>query len=57
MEEARLAFENGYKILEFYEMYEYKVTRYGPATREGGLFAEYIDTLVKLIAVASGYPD
>ena len=37
-------------------MYEYKVTRYEPETREGGLFAGYVDTFLKLKAEASGYP-
>jgi hypothetical protein len=31
------------------------VTRYDPETREGGLFAGYIDTFLKLKAEASGY--
>jgi hypothetical protein len=30
MDEARLALEKGYKILEVYEVYEYRVTRYDP---------------------------
>jgi len=32
------------------------VTRYNPETREGGLFAGYIDPFFKLKAEASGYP-
>jgi len=36
-------------------VYEY-VTRYDPETREGGLFAGYIDTFLKMKAEASGYP-
>jgi len=32
------------------------VTRYDPLTREGGLFAGYIDTFLILKAQASGYP-
>jgi len=43
-------------ILEIYVLYEYNVTRYDPETREGGLFAGYINTFFfKLKAVASGY--
>ena len=49
----RLAVDKGYKILE---VYEYQVTRYDPETGNGGLFAEYIDTFVKLKQEASGYP-
>ena len=41
--------------MEVYEVYEY-VTRYDPETREGGLFAGYIDTFLKMKAEASGYP-
>ena len=32
------------------------MTRYDPETREGDLFAGYIDTFLKLKAEASGYP-
>jgi hypothetical protein len=38
------------------EVYEYEVTKYDPHTREGGLFADYINTFLKLKAEASGYP-
>ena len=37
-------------------MYEFSVTRYEPETREGVLFAGYLDTYLKLKAKASGYP-
>ena len=36
-------------------LYEYNVTRYDPKTREGGLFAGYIDTFLKFKAEARGY--
>jgi len=42
--------------MEIQELYEYKVTRYDPETREGGLFAGYIDTFLKLKTEASSYP-
>ena len=32
------------------------MTKYDPHTREGGLFADYINTFFKLKAEASGYP-
>jgi hypothetical protein len=32
------------------------VTQYDPATGEGGLFVQYVDTFVKLKAEASGFP-
>jgi len=57
MEEVRLAVENGYKIHEIYETYEYRVTQFNPKTGEDGLFVGYINTFVKLKAEASGYPD
>jgi hypothetical protein len=47
--------QKGYRILEIYELYEYNVTRYDPETREGGLFAGYIDNFMKLKAEAIGY--
>jgi hypothetical protein len=40
-------------ILEIHEFYEYNVTRNDPKTREGGPFAGYIDTYLKLKAEAS----
>ena len=48
--------QNGYRIPEIHEEYEYKVTRYNTETRDGGLFEGYIDTFFKLKAEASGYP-
>jgi len=56
LDEVRLAVEKGYKILEIYEVYEYKVTQFNPESDEGGLFADYIITFLKLKAQASGYP-
>jgi hypothetical protein len=50
MDEVRLAVEKGYTVLQGLEVYEYQVT---PSTGEGGLFARYIDTFVKLKAEAS----
>ena len=56
MDEVRLAVQKGYRILEIHEVYEYQVTRYNPETGDGGLFANYINTFLKLKAEASGYP-
>ena len=36
--------------------YEYNVTRFEPETREGRLFADYIDTFLKLKAEVNNYP-
>ena len=43
-------------MVEVYEVYEYKVTQYDPATGQGGLFVEYMNTFLKLKLEASGYP-
>jgi len=56
IDEVRLAVDKGYKILEILEVYEYQVTCYDPATGNGGHFADYIDTFLKLKQEASGYP-
>ena len=55
--EIKLAIAKWNKILEIHEVYEYQVTQYNKETGEGGLFAEYINTFLKLKAEASGYPD
>ena len=56
VDEVRAAVERGYRVLKIHEFYEYEVTRYDPETCEGGHFAGYIDTFLKLKAEASGYP-
>jgi hypothetical protein len=56
LEEIRLAVTKVYKIVEVQEVYEYDVTQYNRASGEGGRFVQYINTLLKLKAEASGYP-
>jgi len=56
MDEVRLAVEDGYRILEIYEVYEYQDTQYKPETGEGGLFVYYINNFLKLKAEASSHP-
>ena len=56
IDEARLALQKGYRILEIHELYECNVTRYDPETPEGGVFAGYFNTFLKLNEEASGYP-
>ena len=56
IDEVRLAVDRGYKILEIQEVYQYEVTQYDPNTGEGGLFVDYINTSLKINAVASSYP-
>jgi hypothetical protein len=48
IDEVRLAVEKVYKVLQVLEAYEYHVTQFDPATGDGGLFARYIDTFVKM---------
>ena len=48
--------KKGYKLVEVHEVYEYQVTQYDPQTGYGDLFVQYIDTFLKLMAEASGYP-
>lgn len=55
-EELRIAVDKGYKIIEIYEAWEYQMTKYDKVTNEGGIFAEYINTFLKIKTEASGYP-
>jgi hypothetical protein len=57
LDEIRLALQHGYEVVEVHEVYDYQVTRYEPQTGDGGLFAQYIKTFLKLKAEASGYPN
>ena len=56
LDEVQLAIQKGYQVLDIMEAYEYEVTKYDPQTREGRLFADYINTFFKLKAEPSGYP-
>ena len=56
LHEVRLAIQKGYQVFDVMEVYEYEVSEYDPHTREGGLFADYINTFLKRKAEDSGYP-
>jgi hypothetical protein len=56
MDEVRIAVEKGYEVIDVYEVYQYEVTQYDPATGEGGLYVEYLNKFLKMKAEASGYP-
>ena len=56
IDEVLFAVDRGYKILEIQEVYQYEVTQYDPNMGEGGLFVDYLNTFLKLKAVASSYP-
>lgn len=54
--ELRIAVENGYTINKIYEAWDYKIEKYDPVQKTGGLFAEYVNTFLKIKTEASGYP-
>nr|XP_012222209.1 PREDICTED: uncharacterized protein LOC105672077 [Linepithema humile] len=54
--ELRKALEKGYFVSEVSEIWQYNATRYDHGTRQDGLFAEYINTFLKLKQEASGWP-
>lgn len=56
VDEIRKAISVGYKITNIYEIWQYKITQYNPQTKEGGHFAEYINTFLKIKQEASGWP-
>jgi len=56
VDEVCLAVEIGYRIFEIYEVYEYQVTGYNLVRGEGGLFVDFINTVFKMKAEASGFP-
>ena len=54
--ELRKAIEKGYLVTLVSEIWHYKVARYDRDTRQGGLFAEYINSFLQLEQEASGWP-
>jgi hypothetical protein len=46
LDEIRQAVQKGYRLVKVYVIYEYQVTRYDRQTREGDLFAQYIDSFL-----------
>ncbi|KAK3106672.1 hypothetical protein FSP39_024929 [Pinctada imbricata] len=55
--ELAKALEKEYQILKIYQVYHWpKTTQYDPTLREGGLFAKYINTFLKLKQESSGFP-
>ncbi|KYN20104.1 hypothetical protein ALC57_07532 [Trachymyrmex cornetzi] len=55
--ELRKAVEKGYRVSEVSEIWQYKITRYNPDTRQGGLFTGYISRFLQLKQEASGWPN
>ncbi|KAK5647986.1 hypothetical protein RI129_002878 [Pyrocoelia pectoralis] len=56
IDEVRKAIEKGYKILETYEIWQYKTDQYNKDTKTGGLFNEYINKFVGIKQQSSGWP-
>ncbi|KAL6417053.1 hypothetical protein ACFW04_013026 [Cataglyphis niger] len=54
--ELRKAIEKGYLVTAVSEIWQYKVSQFDYTTRQGGLFAEYINTFLQLKQEASGWP-
>ena len=56
--ELQTAVPLGYRVLKIYEVYHWKeTTQYKPETKEGGVFAFYINTFLKFKQEASDPPD
>ena len=56
--EIQSALRLGYTLKKIYEVYHWEeTTQYDPTTRQGGLFAQYINTFLKFKQEASGPPD
>ena len=54
--ELRKAVEKGYLVTKVNEIWQYKISKYNRETRQGGLFAEYINSFLQLKQEASGWP-
>ena len=55
--EIEVALNMGYIIIQIHEVLHWNETEmYDPATKQGGLFTQYINTFLKLKQEASGYP-
>ena len=48
--------EKGYALVDVFEFWEYRVTRYSKSDNSGGLFVQYVNMLRKLKQESSGYP-
>jgi hypothetical protein len=56
VDEVRKAVEMGYRLEDVYEFWKYEVTCFDKDTNSGGLFAEYLNMVLKLKQESSGYP-
>ena len=56
VDEVCKAVEKGYVLVDVFEFWEYRVTRYSKSNNSGGLFAQYVNMFLKLKQESSGYP-
>ncbi|XP_031342339.1 uncharacterized protein LOC116170237 [Photinus pyralis] len=56
IDEVRKSVEKGYKILETYEIWEYRTEQYNRETKTGGLFNDYINKFLCIKQQSSGWP-
>ena len=55
--ELHKALQMGYRLLKIYEVWHFdELARYDPDTKEGGLFAEYVNAFLKMKQEASDWP-
>ena len=54
--ELQKAIELGCSVTEIFVIWQYKSTQYDQASGEGGLFAAYVNTFLRLKQQASGWP-
>ena len=58
VDKVKKAVEIGYKVLDVYEIWQYKTLQYDKnEPNKKGLFASYIDAFFMIKLYASGYPD
>ena len=51
------ALDKGYKLIEIYEVWHFdEVAQYDQTTKEGGLFASYVNAFLKMKQEASDWP-
>ena len=56
VDEVRKAVDMGCGLVDVLEFWEYEVTCFGKDTNSGGLFAQYVNMLLKLKQESSVYP-
>ena len=54
--ELQKAVELDYRVTEIFIIWQYETTQFNPCTGEGGLFAGYVNTFLRLKQQASGWP-